>query len=390
MAKRAHTTLLLLESNAIRRADFSGEKGGGPDALKQQPRDRDISLTDAVRIGLGLSDRCAKNVWVLSDEFWTHDLSLPAAAVSNLSAAEIAPALAFEAEPLSGIPSTHAAIGFLKSAPSQLSDRSSFATVAMDSDARDEIQALIQEQSATLRGIASLRHLPPPGSDEREWLKHCLASLAAQPAQVPVIPAAPRIVKPARYWITALALEAAVLALCFGHSKWIERENSDAQSAIQNLQAPKKILVETMKRIASNKLELSKRESDNAAISARIDAIERDLARQRERVAAMLKKLTSEKPRDVALLSIQPTGTEAQRIDGVSLMPTGADAFAVKLDSALKPVGLSAHVTAKTAQRIADNGGPWHFEIVIAPVAPIAPGTSTASASPHQKGDDSR
>ena len=87
---------------------------------------------------------------------WSQTLTLPAAALAPLKDAELAAALAFEAEPLSGIPSTHAAMGFVAGTVRQ-DGMIDYAAIAMDLGARDEIQAIIRKAGGKLRGVCSLR-----------------------------------------------------------------------------------------------------------------------------------------------------------------------------------------------------------------------------------------
>jgi hypothetical protein len=371
--KRPAHTLLLIDSNAITRADFSAP-GALPLRVLEGKRAADANLEGAVKAGLANGGAPGKQVWVAVDDIWSQVLALPVAVVSGLTPVELASTLAAETEPLSGILAANAALGYVQKSNSAQAGAHDFPVIAMDLFARDDIQFAIQKAGATLRGICNVHDLPPPSStpntDERERLQRCLNVLVQNPAAIPVISPAPRQIKPTRYWVTALLLETAVLVLCFFHLKGLQRDTHDARAASEALQKPRQLLEALKTKITASKAELAKLEDSNALTSGLLETIAQNMSRQRRRIPALLESLGRNKPVNAALNSIQAMGADGERVEGLSLAPTDADSYVLKLDAALAGVGLRAQALSKTAQRIDESGGPWQFVIQVVPVPP--------------------
>ena len=107
----ASLTILLITPERVVRADFTGGSSPRPAGLwveEAPPTD----LVSAVETALWLGPGKVKRVWVLSTDVWTQTLSLPQRAVAGLSVRQVARALAYEAEPVSGIAATDASTGY--------------------------------------------------------------------------------------------------------------------------------------------------------------------------------------------------------------------------------------------------------------------------------------
>src|SRR5436190_2274628 len=104
MASRVAITLLLLDRDKVVRADFGS--GARPEVrdLWQQPRPAVDDFGLLVESALHLGPHPGKRVWVLSGDLWTQTLPLPLLKVDGISEDELSQALAFEVEPLSGVP----------------------------------------------------------------------------------------------------------------------------------------------------------------------------------------------------------------------------------------------------------------------------------------------
>src|SRR5262249_55421328 len=111
MAKRAATTIVLITRQGLLRADFSrGPKialAGG----WQQPRPDLPDLPALVDAALLQGPRPGKRVWVLSTDLWTQTLELATQKAAGIAPAELASALNFEAEALSGLNAFEALVG---------------------------------------------------------------------------------------------------------------------------------------------------------------------------------------------------------------------------------------------------------------------------------------
>lgn len=97
------TTILLITRDRLTRADF---RSGRESRLLELTQDFAPPVADfpaLVEAALRLSKRRPGRVWLLSTEVWTQTLALASESVAGLSQTELAKALAFEAEPFSGV-----------------------------------------------------------------------------------------------------------------------------------------------------------------------------------------------------------------------------------------------------------------------------------------------
>jgi hypothetical protein len=100
MARRGAITILLITAERILRADLSGGRVTG---LWQQPRPAIDDIPLLVDTALRLGGRRRRRVWVLTTDLWTQVVPIQVAVTRGMSNDELARALAFEAEPLSGM-----------------------------------------------------------------------------------------------------------------------------------------------------------------------------------------------------------------------------------------------------------------------------------------------
>lgn len=367
MAKPAHTTLIITEAHRVVRADICAPGSKEPARIFSQPRMGGSTLGETVRAGLALAPGCGKNVWVAASEIWSQILTLPAAALAGLKDAELAAALAFEAEPLSGIPSSNAAIGFVPVQPPRKDGMADVNAIAIDLFTRSELQAAIKSSGGNLRGICALKDLPAESKalNEQDWIERCVVELTKAQIAIPFIAPAPQKISPLRYWLLALALEAAVLLVCFGHWKWIARAESDMRTSLQQLKLPRKQFDELKAKNDLLKADLKKLEDERARNSNLIKNAENEIAFQRARIPAILRSLSNERSGDIAIQTITAKDTQNLLVEGVTLDPAHADKYAAQLEAALAPAGLRVQPLSKTA--LTASGGPWRFTLQVKP-----------------------
>ncbi len=365
--KPSHLTLLIVEAHRVVRADVPAPGAKIPPRIYTQQRMTGSPLGEALRAGLALAPGCEKNVWVAASDIWSQTLTLPAAALGGLKDAELAAALAFEAEPLSGIPSSSAAMGFIPVQPPRKDGLADVNAIAMEVYARDDIQSAVKAAGGKLCGVCTLKDLPAESKalNEQDWIERCAAELQAAPAKFPFIAPAPQKISPLRYWLFGLALEAAVLLVCVGHWKWIARAESEARTSLQKLQAPRKQFDELKAKNELLKGDLKKLEDERARNSNVIKNAENEVAFQRARIAAILRSLSKERSGDIAIQSITAKDTQNLFVEGVTLDPAYADKYAAQLEAALAPAGLRVQPMSKAA--LTASGGPWRFTLQIKP-----------------------
>ncbi len=109
MAKRAAITILLITRQGLVRADLSRQHRLL--GLWQQPRPELRDLPALAEAALQLGPKPGRLVWVLSTDLWTQTLELPAQKTAGISNAELAGALNFEVEALSGLNAFEAVVG---------------------------------------------------------------------------------------------------------------------------------------------------------------------------------------------------------------------------------------------------------------------------------------
>jgi hypothetical protein len=387
---KTQTTILLIESARIVRADLSPPGSKDAPRVYEQPRLGGAGLLEAVSNGLALAPRCGRFVWVAADDIWMQTLTLPSGALVGLKESELSGALAFEAEPLSGIPSSGAAVGFAAARPQRTDGLNDYATIAMDAMMRDDIQATVKKAGGKLSGICCLRSLPAvkdfPKTDE--WVAACAEQFVLPRPEFPAIAPAPEKISPLRYYVLALALEAAVIAGCFAHWTWTSNTLKDTQARVESMRVPRKKYEEMKAKNETVKTELQKLNEENARNAALIKGAEDELAYQRIRITTLLQGLANDKPRDIVLLSIQSKDAALFSIEGLSLRPDMADAFATQLGAALSPAGLRVEPIEKSAVIVARDGGPWKFtfHIIADAVHALPDAATTALTARRYKG----
>ncbi|HYG73962.1 MAG TPA: hypothetical protein VEK08_03060 [Planctomycetota bacterium] len=157
---RAAETILLITSELIARADFSGGTRPRLLGMRQQrrPSDSDLGklLTEAAKLEKGIGRR----VWVLCEDLWTQLLTVPSAAVNGLEEEQVLRALAFEAEGLSGTPAADAVLGARQIQADQT--QSTFWISSIERPVLDQFQRRVREMGGKLAGLCHPAGLPAP------------------------------------------------------------------------------------------------------------------------------------------------------------------------------------------------------------------------------------
>lgn len=150
MAKRPAYTLLLIKSDMLARADFGPAPEFVPLEFWEQPQSANVRLYHSLEVALAMG-KCGRIVWVVGEAFWTQTLSLPASALGGLTKDQIAKAIGYDVEALTGLTGADSALGFCKAAPSDQSEHLWITQVPLS--ARAQIQSAIEKAGGTLGGI---------------------------------------------------------------------------------------------------------------------------------------------------------------------------------------------------------------------------------------------
>ncbi len=153
---RKPVTILLVTRDQLVRADFSsrGEKRG----IWNCPRPMGEELPALIDAALRLERRRPKNVWILVSELWTQILPLHASSTNGLKDAELARALTFEAEALSGLSAFDSEAAFVPRGADGA--QRMFWLVQLPRWQRDQLEEAVRSAGGTLAGIAHPAGLP--------------------------------------------------------------------------------------------------------------------------------------------------------------------------------------------------------------------------------------
>jgi hypothetical protein len=159
MAKRPSYTLILIKSDMLARADFgpfdSAQDRPAPEFVPlefwEQPQPANVRLYHSLEVALGMGGKCGQIVWVVGEAFWTQTLSLPVNALAGLTKDQIAKAIGYDVEALTGLSGADSALGFCKAAPSDQSEHLWVTQVPLT--ARAQIQGTIEKAGGSLGGI---------------------------------------------------------------------------------------------------------------------------------------------------------------------------------------------------------------------------------------------
>lgn len=151
-------TILLITAERLVRADL---RLGGRSADCQfvsQPRPAVDDLPSLVELALRLNASKPKRVLLLTTEAWTQTLSMASGAAAGMGDEEIAAALAFEAEPFSGI-SAFDSLGTGLPLPRTV-DEPQFWFTQIAASQRELLEYVVGEAGGTLIGIAHPAGVP--------------------------------------------------------------------------------------------------------------------------------------------------------------------------------------------------------------------------------------
>ncbi len=158
MARRAATTIVLLTRQTMVRADFTHGARPTLAELWQEPRPDTDDAAALVEMALALGPKPGRSVWVLNADWWVQTLSLPVARTAGLSAADLAGALNFEAEALSGHSALDSVVGH---APVKgESGEKVYWIVQVKTADRERIADVVHQAGARLAGLGHPGGLP--------------------------------------------------------------------------------------------------------------------------------------------------------------------------------------------------------------------------------------
>lgn len=169
---RATTTILAITRERVVRADFG--KGGEPKLLGKWIQDRlpgveDLASVLEAALAMG-PKKVGRNVYVLNADWWTQTLSLAGGSMRNVDEAQVQRALAFEAEPLSGMNAFDSVLG-QRALPGPTNESNYWITEAARLDL-ESAEDVVRAAGSKLAGIAHPSGLPrslAPDVGTKSW-----------------------------------------------------------------------------------------------------------------------------------------------------------------------------------------------------------------------------
>lgn len=144
-------TILLITSERLVRADVRPGRASEC-RVYQQPRPPSDDLPSLVEAALHLGPKRVGRVLVLSSDFWTQTLALGSAVAAGMSNVELVQALAFEAEPFSGISALDSR---LCPVPTQdEGDQQRFWITQIPAALEEDIRYVVRQSGGRLLGVA--------------------------------------------------------------------------------------------------------------------------------------------------------------------------------------------------------------------------------------------
>ncbi len=418
-------TLILITAGRCCRADVDAR--GEISGVWSQARRGGLNLAESVRLALGLgSPVSGRGVLVLTTEVWTQTLSLHRGQVSGLARAELEQALAFEAEPFSGLSALESVLGFCDSGARD--GTASFWIVQLARGEREAVLRVVKEGGARLQGIAHPGAVPAPlgavasGTAWRRiecWDGAWLLVLCedGRSVQVKVVPSAPEPRDlPAHGTLERLnarensPFTAEEVAWSLNDEvtlrSWFEKLARmpgeipliQAEAAAPPRHLPKQVgilltaavIVTSIAQalwLGREKQSLTNLQQEYARLQPLIETTNRESAKlktelgevqqklknlqrliqQRGSVPELLRALAEHCPETIVFSQIKPE-RGVMNLSGIALEAMAVDEMSIVLSGALKPVGLVATPLEKKARQAQSNRGPWDFTIAVMPV----------------------
>ena len=202
MATRGSLTILLITAERLVRADIRAGRSSPACQVYQQPRPAVDDLPSLVEATVHLGPKKIHRVLLLCSDFWTQTLPLSAGTAGSMSKAELSQALAFEAEPFSGI-SAFDSLGSCVSLPVEGDQRHFWFTQVMAS-LWEQVEYVVEQAGGKLVGAAHpaglLQSLRADAPQRARWQRVelwpeavvCLHGEASTPLRVHIINSAPQ------------------------------------------------------------------------------------------------------------------------------------------------------------------------------------------------------
>lgn len=373
-------TILLVLRGLLARAD--GSRAELSLWKRTRPSD-EKSLSEWVEEAAGLGNRLRGPVWVLTDDAFSQVIQVASGAVKDLGEAELAKALAMEAQILSGIPAKDSVVAWRPLAGGGGHDAEFWVTQMLRSE-RNQVDEAVRRLGGRLAGIgpaefvlATGRPAPVPlepakriqlDDDEalRGWLAEWAKVCSQRNAPIPIVPPLERPMPPTSRAAIAASFLAIVAVLCALHSGALRAERTALQEQLARAQEPARRFEETQKRLAAMEKEVGRLRGAGT--------------RSWSRLPARVMEAVSVRCPGALVVEGLEAGWDRSIVRGVCLQPAVADELASGLAEELATDDFRVSPPLKRLRKDGSSAGLYEFQIEIASPTPAG---VAASSAPH-------
>jgi hypothetical protein len=362
---RPATTLILLTPHRIVRGDFAAGTPTTVVDLTVDPRPETDELPLVVEVALAHGPAIGKNVYLLSQDLFTHNLKLDAKAF-GLGGAELVGALAFEAEPYSGLNHFDATTAFVQLS-AQAGEREFWVTQIRTSDL-EQCRDVVAEAGGRLKSVLPAGDVPdgpalPRNVEDREavsaWLGAWAEKLANKKLEMPLLVPPVRPMSPAQRNLVSALFALFVVAMCGAHYfLWYERVSGELAAQKRKYEVAQQNLAEIDKKAQDFDKKRQEQTQKNDADAKTLAAV----TMQRERLGKLLVTLAGEAHDGLLVRKIDSANGEVV-LRGWCLDPKSPAQLAHNLGGPSADLAWKAESPKSKAQYKLPGGGPWEFEL---------------------------
>jgi len=216
----------------------------------------------------------------------------------------------------------------------------------------------------------------------RRWLAAWHQTLRAKSAAVPlVVPPARRMNQRQRNMVSAVAA-LVLFGACYAHHQWVGTNIKTVAVEKAKLEEPGTELAAVKTQIATVEKNLKKLEEEKTKLAADVRSTESAFDSHRRRLAELMRRLSDDSSHDWVLQEITATGREIKLI-GTTMHPEHISTLTSEITHDFGKLGWGVEPAKQEARNVADNGGPWKFEIQLRDLkVPVAVPSATSPAVP--------
>lgn len=196
----------------------------------------------------------------------------------------------------------------------------------------------------------------------RRWLAAWHQTFRSKTAAVPlVVPPARRMNQRQRNLVSAVSA-LVLFGACYAHHQWVGANIKKVADEKADLEKPGTQLAAVKTQIATIEKDLKKLEEEKTKLAADVQSTEAVFDSHRRRLAELMRRLSEDSSHDWVLQEITATGREIKLI-GTTMHPEHISMLTAAITHDFGKLGWGVEPAKQEARNVANNGGPWKFEI---------------------------